>query len=171
MFAEMAASRTHSSMTPLRHPGPLRFVQLAESGIVGVCIGNVCGELLDANDSYLSLLGFSRDEFEAGFVKWSERMPPEWAEAHRAALDSLKRTGAAAPWEAELIRRDGRRVPVMIAVGTPSRRACSRRTSSPPTRCSRSSTKFDRGRPRRGSHSPAPDVQSEPSRPHLAARS
>jgi PAS domain S-box-containing protein len=118
MFAEMAASRTHSSMTPLRHPGPLRFVQLAESGIVGVCIGNVCGELLDANDSYLSLLGFSRDEFEAGFVKWSERMPPEWAEAHRAALDSLKRTGAAAPWEAELIRRDGRRVPVMIAVGT-----------------------------------------------------
>jgi len=105
-------------MTPLRHPGPLRFVQLAESGIVGVCIGNVYGKLLDANDSYLSLLGFSRDEFEAGFVKWSERMPPEWAEAHRAALDSLKRTGAAAPWEAELIRRDGHRVPVMIAVGT-----------------------------------------------------
>ncbi len=105
-------------MSPLRHPGALRFVQLAESGIVGVCIGNVYGDLLDANDSYLTLLGFSREEFEAGLVKWSERMPPEWAEAHRAALESIKRTGAAAPWEAELVRKDGRRVPVMIAVGT-----------------------------------------------------
>ena len=70
-------------MSPLRHPSAWRFVQLAESGIVGVCVGNVHGDLLDANDAYLTLLRFSREEFDAGLVKWSERTPPEWADAHR----------------------------------------------------------------------------------------
>lgn len=95
-----------------------RFVQLAESGIVGLCIGNVHGDLLDANDAFLSLIGFSRNEFDAGMVKWSERTPPDWTAAHRAALDALKRTGAARSWEAELFHKDGRRVPLLLGVGT-----------------------------------------------------
>jgi PAS domain S-box-containing protein len=117
MLAAMPSLQPQPAMGS-SHSGGSRFVQLAESGVVGLCVGNVHGDLLDANDAYLSLIGFSRSEFDAGMVKWSERTPAEWATAHHAALDALKRTGAATSWEAELLHKDGNRVPVLLAVGT-----------------------------------------------------
>jgi two-component system, cell cycle sensor histidine kinase and response regulator CckA len=108
----------HGSPTEAMRTGDARLAQLAESGVVGMCVGNVHGDIFDANDAFLALLGFSRDDVDAGTVKWSERTPPEWAEPHRAALDALKRTGTAQPWEAELFHKNGHRVPVMIGVAT-----------------------------------------------------
>src|SRR5262245_58454309 len=115
----MTASNPERAFTAalVRSDG-LRFVHLAESGIVGVCIGNVHGDLLEANDFFLSLIGFSRAEFDAGLVRWSERTPPEFAEAHRTALASFKRTGTAVPWETELVHKDGHRVSVLMGLGT-----------------------------------------------------
>ena len=112
MLAPMTSLRPeHGTSTHAIRSSETRFAQLAESGIVGLCIGNVHGDIFEANDVFLSLVGFSRDEFDAGAVKWSERTPPEWADAHRVAFDALKRTGVATPWEGELLHRDGRRVP------------------------------------------------------------
>ena len=108
----------HGTSTHAIRSSEARFAQLAESGIVGLCIGNVHGDIFEANDVFLSLVGFSRGEFDAGAVKWAERTPPEWADAHRVALDALKRTGVATPWEAELLHRDGHRVPVIVGVAT-----------------------------------------------------
>ncbi len=115
-------------MTPLpSEPRPLpqplrssvaRFARLADAGILGLSIGNVHGDIFEANEAFLKLLGFDRNEFDGGAVRWSERMPPEWAEAHRAALDAIRRTGVAEPWEAELVHKDGHRVPVIIGIAT-----------------------------------------------------
>jgi len=117
MLASMTSLQPERSSDPGR-PSASRFVQLAESGIVGLCIGNVHGDLLDANDAFLDLVGFSRAEFDAGVVRWQDRTPPEWAETHRVALDSLKRTGAARPWKAQLLHKTGRRVPVLLGLAT-----------------------------------------------------
>jgi signal transduction histidine kinase/ActR/RegA family two-component response regulator len=119
MLAAMTASHPERGLVPpLARSDGLRFVRLAESGVAGICVGNVHGDLLEANDLFLGLIGFSRDEFDAGLVKWSDRTPPEWTAAHHSALDSLKRTGVAAPWEAELVHKDGHRIPVFMGVGT-----------------------------------------------------
>jgi two-component system cell cycle sensor histidine kinase/response regulator CckA len=106
------AGRRHSEAALAR--SETRFRRLAESGVIGIAIGDVQGEVLDANDAYLDLIGFSRDDLGRGEVHWAKLTPPEFAEATARALEQLKTTGAARPWETETLRKDGRRVPVLV---------------------------------------------------------
>ena len=93
-----------------------RFTRLAESGIIGVGISDVLGTLFEANDTYLDMLGYSRAELQAGEVSWSNLAPPEWRSGDEAAIAQLAATGVAHPWEKDLDRRDGTRVPVLVGV-------------------------------------------------------
>ena len=76
----------------------------------------VVGEqrVLEANDAYLDIIGYTREELAAGRIAWREITPPEWAGVDQDALSQLRRTGACRPFEKEYIHRDGHRVPVLI---------------------------------------------------------
>jgi two-component system cell cycle sensor histidine kinase/response regulator CckA len=93
-----------------------RFARLWESGIVGIATADLLGNTYDANDEFLRMLGYARDELTAGEVEWANRTPPEWRSADDAAIAELRTTGAARPWEKELVRKDGVRVPVLLGV-------------------------------------------------------
>jgi two-component system cell cycle sensor histidine kinase/response regulator CckA len=93
-----------------------RFSRLYESGIVGIVIADVQGGLLDANDAYLRMVGYSREDLLTGSVSWSRLTPPEWRSRDAIAVAELAATGVARPWEKELSRKDGSRVPVLIGV-------------------------------------------------------
>lgn len=93
-----------------------RFRRLADSGIIGISIADVRGNILDANDAYLQLTGYSREELRQGALHWLALTPPEFRHlADRAALQ-LRATGVAAPWETESFRKDGTRVSVLVGV-------------------------------------------------------
>jgi PAS domain S-box-containing protein len=93
-----------------------RFARLAESGIVGIAIADLHGGILEANDAYLKIVGYTREELLSGKVSWADMTPPDFrAEAVRA-VESLRKFGTAPPWETEQIRKDGVHVPVMVAV-------------------------------------------------------
>jgi PAS domain S-box-containing protein len=91
-----------------------RFARLADSGIVGIAFADVLGNLFDTNDAYLQMMGFSREDLVAGRIRWNELTPAEWRARDEIAIAELKATGAAKPWEKELIRKDGSRVPILI---------------------------------------------------------
>jgi PAS domain S-box-containing protein len=93
-----------------------RFRRLAESGLFGLIIGDRDGTVLDANDTFLRMVGRSRDDVAAGRVSWKETTPPEWVDANVAAAEQLRATGVAPPWEKEYLRKDGTRVPVLVGV-------------------------------------------------------
>ena len=93
-----------------------RFSRLYESGIVGIAIADVQGGLLEANDAYLGMIGYSREDLLAGSVAWSRLTPPEWRGRDEVSVAELAATGVARPWEKELTRKDGSRVPVLIGV-------------------------------------------------------
>ncbi len=82
---------------------------------IGIIIANVGGDILEANDYYLRILGSSREELEAGDVRWSEATPPEWLPLNEKAIAELREHNIFTPFEKEYIRRDGSRVPVLIA--------------------------------------------------------
>ena len=82
-----------------------RFRCLFDSGIVGIVIADADGSVHEANDAYLRIIGFTREEFVPGETRWVDSNPEE-----------LKTRGAAQPRETEIVRRDGTRVPVLIAV-------------------------------------------------------
>lgn len=90
-----------------------RFRRLAEAGVVGVVISDE-QYILDANDYFISLLGHTRESFHLGSVRWRDITPPEHMAQSERAVGSMMKTGSAAPFEKEYLRRDGSRVPVLV---------------------------------------------------------
>jgi two-component system, cell cycle sensor histidine kinase and response regulator CckA len=93
-----------------------RFRTLADSGIIGITIADVQGNILEANDAYLRMLGYSREDLLRGALRWLELTPPEFRHLGDRAKEQLEATGAATPWETEALRKDGTRVPILVGV-------------------------------------------------------
>ena len=87
--------------------------RLREANVLGVVVVDE-HRVYEANDAYLDIIGYSRDDLEAGRIAWRKITPPEWAGAGDKAVDQLRRTGACQPFEKEYVHRDGHRVPVLI---------------------------------------------------------
>src|SRR5262249_5296997 len=51
-----------------------------------------------------------------GLVRWDVLTAPEYAHRDRRAIDQLRASGVADPFEKEYVRKDGRRVPVLLGV-------------------------------------------------------
>jgi PAS domain S-box-containing protein len=94
----------------------LRFRRLFESGAVGVTVVDATGRVVEANDAFLEIVGYSRDELTAGELNWVALSPPGWAEASRRAGKDLAASGSCAAFEKEYIRKDGTRVPVLVGL-------------------------------------------------------
>jgi two-component system, cell cycle sensor histidine kinase and response regulator CckA len=93
-----------------------RFRVLFDSNTIGIVVADLSGNTLEANDAYLEMLGFTREDLLAGKVRWSELTPVEHRGRDQIAVEELQRTGIASPWEKELFRKDGTRVPVLIGL-------------------------------------------------------
>jgi len=87
---------------------------LIDPGIVGVIVATADGHVIEANDYYLNLIGYSRDEFDAGLVNWRTITPAEWIHKDENAIRELSEKGKCTPYEKEYQRRDGTRVVVQI---------------------------------------------------------
>ncbi|WP_445504702.1 PAS domain S-box protein [Microvirga sp. G4-2] len=86
-----------------------RFRTALEIETVGVIYLDLAGRIIDANDAFLAMGGYSRDDLEAGRLTWQGLTPPEWMEASERAIAELKATGRTTPYEKEYIRKDGSR--------------------------------------------------------------
>jgi PAS domain S-box-containing protein len=95
-----------------------RFRRLMDANIVGIMIATVSGKILEANDYFLNLTGFTREEFKLGKVNWRTITPPEWLSVNERAIHELHECGTCAPYEKEYLRRDGVRVPVFLTNAT-----------------------------------------------------
>lgn len=93
-----------------------RFRRVFASNIVGMMFTDFSGQVFDANDRFLHLLGYSRADLNEQAINWSKLTPPEYQEKDRQVMEILRRCGTADPWEKEYLRKDGRRVPVLVGV-------------------------------------------------------
>jgi len=93
-----------------------RFRRLSESGVIGIVTSDLHGNILEANDAYLKLVGYSREELLQGSIRWSDLTPPELAHHAARAGEQLQASGVATPWETKSFRKDGGRVPILIGV-------------------------------------------------------
>lgn len=91
-----------------------RFHSAFTSNVVALAIWDVQGNLLDANDRFLELIGYTREQFEAGEVQWNEATPPEMRQRDSDAAAELMAGREIKPYEKEFVRPDGTRVPVII---------------------------------------------------------
>jgi PAS domain S-box-containing protein len=91
--------------------------QLRESNVLGVVASTERGAY-DANDAFLDMIGYSRDDLAAGRISYRSITPPDWAGRDRDAVEQLRRSGAFQPYDKEYLHRDGHRVPVMVGGAT-----------------------------------------------------
>lgn len=89
-----------------------RLHRLIESNLIGVAIATMKG-IVEANDAFLKLGGWSREDLAAGRVDWLAATPPELRHLDERALAELRERGACAPFEKEYVR-SGQRVPFLI---------------------------------------------------------
>jgi PAS domain S-box-containing protein len=90
-----------------------RLQRLMDANLFGVATATTEG-IIDCNDAYLNIIGYSRDDFLQQGIDWRKITPPEHLPYDMAGLEQLKQTGICAAFEKEYIRKDSRRVPVLI---------------------------------------------------------
>jgi PAS domain S-box-containing protein len=89
--------------------------RLVEANIVGIFIWDLDGRIIEANDAFLRMLGYDREDLVSSRLRWTELTPPEWRDRdERRRVPELKMTGSLQPFEKEYFRKDGSCVPVLI---------------------------------------------------------
>jgi PAS domain S-box-containing protein len=92
--------------------------RLLDSNIMGVFIWDFDGRILDANDEFLRMVSYDREELVSGRLRWSDLTPPDWRDRNNARIERQKSTGLFEPFEKEYTRKDGSLVPVLIGEAT-----------------------------------------------------
>jgi PAS domain S-box-containing protein len=92
--------------------------RLVDSDIIGICIWDFEGNVLEANDAFLDMVGYSRDDLISGRVRWTALTPAEWREADQRAAAEIRATGSCEAFEKAYVRKDGSRVPVLVGAAT-----------------------------------------------------
>lgn len=106
-----------------RRTTEVRLKRLSESNLIAICYWQESGEITDANDAFLQLVGYTREELRAGRLNWQLITPPEWMVQDRLALKRLAAGEKHVTVEKEYLRKDKVRVPVIVGealLGVPS---------------------------------------------------
>jgi PAS domain S-box-containing protein len=88
--------------------------RLVDANIIGIYLWELEGRIIEANDTFLRMVGYDREDLLAGRVSWADLTPPEWQDLDARAIEGLKTAGRLQPAEKEYFRKDGSRVPVLI---------------------------------------------------------
>jgi len=91
-----------------------RIRRLVDSNIIGIMIWDFQGRVLEANQAFLDIVGYAREDIVSGRLRWRELTPAEWRDADDKARAEVIAAGTTRPREKEYFHKDGRRVPVLV---------------------------------------------------------
>jgi formate hydrogenlyase transcriptional activator len=86
----------------------------AESTIAGMVTGEF-DRIIDANDAFLGMLGYSREDLATGGLHWADLVAPEYLPLDERAHEEGLLHGACTPYEMEYVRKDETRVRALVA--------------------------------------------------------
>jgi PAS domain S-box-containing protein len=91
-----------------------RIRRLVDSNIIGILFWDTHGDISYANDAFLSMTGYTRQDLVSGAVSWKDMTPAEHHVYDARRVDQLRLSGQVQPREKEFLRKDGSRIPVLI---------------------------------------------------------
>jgi PAS domain S-box-containing protein len=96
-----------------------KIQRLIGANVMGIFSWNLEGAIVDANDAFLRMVDYSREELVSGRVHWRDLTPAEWRARDELAVADLKATGTVQTYQKEFFRKDGSRVPVLAGAALP----------------------------------------------------
>jgi PAS domain S-box-containing protein len=91
-----------------------KYRALFESEMMGITISDLDEQILEANSTFLKIVGYTREDLYAGRLSWALLTPPSYAALDRRKVRELYRRDAIAPFEKRYVRKDGHEVPVLV---------------------------------------------------------
>jgi PAS domain S-box-containing protein len=92
-----------------------RLRRFYETDLYGVLYWKLDGGVVDVNDQFLKMTGYTREEVQGGLLNWSKITPPEFQKQDESGRRQIQETGVHLPFEKQFIRKDGTRVWVIIS--------------------------------------------------------
>lgn len=92
-----------------------KFKGLFRSNMIGIAFSDSKSRILDANDKLYNIIQYTKEDVLANNMIWTEITPPEYYELDTNAELEYSQKGYFSPYEKEFIRKDGKRVPVVLA--------------------------------------------------------
>jgi PAS domain S-box-containing protein len=92
--------------------------RLVDSNIIGIFIWDFDGRILEANDEFLRMVSYDREDLASGRIRWAALTPPDWRDRNNARIEQQKPSGRFEPFEKEFTRKDDSRVPILIGGAT-----------------------------------------------------
>lgn len=111
------AERTHqlAQANEVQKESAQRFLRIFNSNISGVAIVDFNGNVLEANDYFIGILEYTRQEFDQHNIRWEDMTPPEYLPLDYKAVEELKERGICSPYEKEYVTKRGNRKWVYIS--------------------------------------------------------
>ena len=91
-----------------------KYRSIVDSNLIGIIFADFNGNVIEANDAWLNILGYTRSELLSGRINFLEITPPEYHQLDQQAMEEMKLTKKHTPFEKEYIRKDGSRIPVLV---------------------------------------------------------
>jgi len=105
-----------------------RFRRLSDSNMIGILFWDLKGRITEANDAFLEMLGYTREDLEAGRIHWDQVTRPENLSLDENAFTEMRDTGACTPFKRQFIRKDGSTVDLLFGAalleGTQNKIVC-----------------------------------------------
>jgi PAS domain S-box-containing protein len=124
LFDEEGAARGFSTVVrdvtdrkqadEFRRASETKFRRVFESNMIGIFFWSLSGPITIANEAFLRMIGYSREDLFDGKIDWRALTPSDSEPLDQAAIQTLRATSVVTPYEKVFIHKDGRRVPVLI---------------------------------------------------------
>ena len=87
-----------------------RLKRIMETDSVGLIIFDIeTGSVVNANDGFLRMVGYTREDVQSGCMTWRTLTPPEWIAVSEEQMLRFTETGRIGPYEKEYFSKDGSR--------------------------------------------------------------
>ncbi len=87
-----------------------RLRRFYETDLFAILYWKIDGGVIDVNDQFLKMTGYTREDVRSGLVNWAKITPSEFQEMDEDARRQVRETGVHLPYEKQFIRKDGTRV-------------------------------------------------------------
>ncbi len=88
--------------------------RLIDSNIIGIIYWDLNGSIINCNDAFLEMLGYTRLDLTSGHLNWQHLTPPEWQRIDEEGVQAIHRTGTVQPMQKQYFHKNGHRVDVIL---------------------------------------------------------